>query len=60
MGSEGVRELVEEDVILGFEVGGLEGEDAGEGGGGRGGVVGEGEVCGEDLVEAGGGEGVFG
>lgn len=51
-------ELVGEDVVLGLEVWVLEGEDAGEGEGRRGGC--EGGVGGEELGEAGCGEGVLG
>lgn len=52
--ADGGGELEAEDVVLGFEGGGVEGEDAGEGGrggGGRGGGAEEG-VGGEDLGEA--------
>ena len=50
---EGDGELVVQDVVLGFEVWGLQGEDAGEGGGGREG--GEEGVRAEELGEARGG-----
>ena len=45
-------------MVLGFEIRGLEGEDAVQGG--RGGRVCEERVGGENLVQTGGGEGVLG
>lgn len=61
MAGERDGQLVGEDVVLGFEVGGLEGEDVGE----RGGIVGIGggeeEVVGlEELGQTRGREGVLG
>ena len=60
MSGEQDGELVGEDMILGFEIWGLDAEDTGEGwlaGGGKGGELG---VAAEEFGEAGGGEEMFG
>lgn len=60
MAGEQDGELVGEDVVLGFEIGGLDAEDAGKGGFGGVGEGGEVEVAAEELGEAGGWERMFG